>query len=453
MDANLLLHEPMIPRFNGLPTHSYIAFKTVKLAAPELVWLNPVLNNVAGMSESALLEAFAYVTPDYMPPSGLDARTAQYFLADRYGSRYEACNGGSARCGIRQGWQVKGIGRNPLVAVNIDSDHTHGKLCLIKAIAEAVWGEICHRELPYGAIRTLAIIKTGAWMVADYGLPGSQRQPCALVVREIAIRPAHFERATFFWPEPGFLALRDDDARRVQQAVEALTSFLPAGDKGLFAGLACFVERMACQIAVSRIKGIPHGSLTSSNIAIDGRFLDFGTMSAVPDFANYVLAAGQGGVWDDHRQIAEWLRHIALFINKYHPEGLDRQQLNTLTALFYARLESEENRACALQVGLQGSEAFLIAQGSNIKQALRAGKSQPRALHGFDNSHFIGQLEKILQPLGIAAASSMFPLRSERFSLYTLTRAIAQAVAQQGAGRDAIDALIADYTSPEPSDA
>ncbi len=453
MNANLLLHEPIMPLLNGLPKESYIAFKAIKLAEPELVWLNPALNNLAGMSESALLDMFAYVTPDYMPASGLDEHEWRYFLADRYGSRYEACNGGSARCGIRNDWQVKGIGRNPLVAVNIDSGHTHGKLCLIKAIAEAVWGEICHRELPYGAIRTLAIIKTGACMVADYGLPGSHLQPCALVVREVAIRPAHFERATFFWPEPGYLALRDDDAWRVRQAVEKLTHFLPAGDKGLFAGLACFVERMACQIAVSRIKGIPHGSLTSSNIAIDGRFLDFGTMSAVPDFANYVLAAGQGGVWDDHRQIAEWLRHIALFINKYHPEGLDRQQLNTLIALFYERLESEENRAIASQVGFQGSEIFLMEQGSRIKQALRAGKSQPRALHGFERSHFVGQLAEILQPLEIVAAPSMFPLRRERFSLYTLTRAIAEVVAQQGAGRESISALIADYTSLRAADA
>ncbi|CAI2161189.1 Uncharacterized ACR, YdiU/UPF0061 family [Serratia fonticola] len=445
MDAELNFREGEVSTGNMLPEQSYIPFKTIKLASPELVWLNQELNEMSGMNEEELLDTFAYVTPDYMPTSGLNEQDCQFFLADRYGSRYEACNGGSARCGIRNTWQVKGIGRNPLVAINIDKGHTNGKLCLTKAISEAVWGEICHRELPYGAIRTLAIIKTGAWMDADYGLPEIHTQPCALVIREVAIRPAHFERATFFWPSNAYMQLRNDDALRVQRAIERITHFLPGGEEGLVAGLTSFVERMACQIAVSRVKGIPHGSLTSSNISIDGRFLDFGTLSSVPDFANYVLAAGQGGVWDDHLLIAEWLRHIGVFINKYHQEKLNQQQLDTVITHFFDRLDLEENIAVALHVGMRGCRTSLVEQGGKIKQALRENSRQPKAFHGFDNNDFISRLARVLSPLGVTASSSMFPLRHERFSLYTLTRAIADTVVKQGGGRESVSALIDGY--------
>ena len=445
MDAELSFRKDDILLDNILPEQSYVPFKAIKLATPELVWFNKELNEMIGMSEDNVLNTFAYVTPGYMPMSGLNEKDCQSFLADRYGSRYEACNGGSARCGIRNSWQVKGIGRNPLVAVNIDKDHSDGKLCLTKAISEAVWGEICHRELPYGAIRTLAIIKTGAWMDANYGLAESHMQPCALVIREVAIRPAHFERATFFWPDNAYMQLRNNDALRVQQAVEQITHFLPEGERGLVAGLTSFVEKMACQIAVSRVKGIPHGSLTSSNISIDGRFLDFGTLSAVPDFANYILAAGQGGIWDDHLLIAEWLRNIVIFINKYHPEKLDKNQLDTIITQFHNRLDLEENKAIAIQVGIKGSEKSLVSKGKKIKQILRENNKQPKVLHNFNNYYFFKKLSNALLPHAISARLSMFPLRDERFSVYTLTRAIADTVIKQGGGRESVSALIDSY--------
>lgn len=443
-DGELNIMEAEMIMDYKLPALSYIPFKAIKLASPELVWINQELLEMSGLTEEDVIHNFSYVTPDYISTSGLDESDWVFFLADRYGSRYEACNGGSARCGIRNGWQVKGIGRNPLVSRNIDRDHAHGMLCLTKAISEALWGEICHRELPYGAVRTLAIIKTGVWMDADYGLPENNRQPCALAIREVAVRPAHFERATFFWPGNSHMQLRNDDAARVQQAIERLNQFLPSGERGLVAGLICFVERMACQMAVSRVKGIPHGSLTSSNISIDGRYLDFGTVSSVPDFSNYILAAGQGGVWDDHLLIAEWLRHIGVFINKYHPEKLERKQLNLIIDHFFEHLDCEENKTIAKQVGLQGNQSSLIIYGGEIKRALRLEGMSPRVLRGFSNN-FIKQLTSILSPLGISASSLMFPLRHEKFSLYTLTRTINDEIINNMGGRESVSALIDGY--------
>ncbi|MFA0088072.1 glycosyltransferase family 2 protein [Vibrio sp. 10N.261.51.F12] len=56
-------------------------------------------------------------------------------MADQYGSRHEICNGGSARCGLNGHFQIKGIGRNLLVATNMSESHSHGKLFIDEAAA------------------------------------------------------------------------------------------------------------------------------------------------------------------------------------------------------------------------------------------------------------------------------------------------------------------------------
>ncbi len=136
------------------------------------------------------------MSPNYLNSNRLIINECKTFEADRYGSRHEVCNGGSARCGFDGVFQVKGIGITPLLAQNMSKSHSHGKLFLDEAISEAIWGEICHRHLPYGSIRTLAIIKTNVQEEFSY-LGNSPKKPCALAIREFSIRPAHFERATF----------------------------------------------------------------------------------------------------------------------------------------------------------------------------------------------------------------------------------------------------------------
>ncbi|MEL4012794.1 protein adenylyltransferase SelO family protein [Dryocola clanedunensis] len=432
-----------------LPQSSYVEFEAKKLTSAQLLWVNPELVSSARMTEEDLLNSFAYSASDNKSAKkGDTSKPSQIFLADRYGSRHEACNGGSARCGIYKGWQVKGIGRNPLVAINIDHDHSHGKLCLTKAISEAVWGEICHRELPYGAIRTLAIIATGEWMDVDYGL-NNKLQPCALIVRENAIRPAHFERATFFWPYPDHINLRENDAQRVQNAVTCITRYLPGEKNDLLNGLKCFVQRMAAQIATSRIKGIPHGSLTSSNISIDGRFLDFGTMSSVPDFANYILAAGQGGIWDDHLQIGKWFRHMLFFLKKYHQEKISQKQEEELVTIFFEELEQQENTVLAAEINSIVKAINNNIEAKELKQRLQQGLMQPRPLSEYDISNFNLRLTQELSASGVSNSSQLFPLRNQCYSFYTLACSVAGLIEDKKITKSAVTYLIECFIAGE----
>ncbi len=94
-------------------------------------------------------------------------------------------------------FQVKGIGITPLLAQNMSKVHSHGKLFLDEAISEAIWGEICHRHLPYGSIRTLAIIKTNVQEEFSY-LGNSPKKPCALAIKSFLFALHILKEPLFF---------------------------------------------------------------------------------------------------------------------------------------------------------------------------------------------------------------------------------------------------------------
>ncbi|UNP89293.1 hypothetical protein MNZ22_02140 [Aeromonas encheleia] len=71
-----------------------------------------------------------------------------------------------------------------------------------------------------------------------------------------------------------------------------------------------FQLKLAEVISFSRLACIPHGSITSSNICLNGKVIDFGTMTSVPGYKNYVIARGQRGTWDEDIEISRWLRHV-----------------------------------------------------------------------------------------------------------------------------------------------
>ncbi len=117
--------------------------------------------------------------------------------------------------------------------------------------------------------------------------------------------------------------------------------------------LNILIDRLACQIAASRVKGIPHGSLTSSNISVDGRFLDFGTITAVPDFSNYILANGVGAAWDDHELIESWLVNFIDSLNHYSESELTLTQIRNYPSKLSRLLDEYENKFLLLELGIE----------------------------------------------------------------------------------------------------
>lgn len=431
MDAELLQtykcagkdNTPIVD--NYLPKESFVLFDAYKLKGTEVVWINKELiqeYEIEFDEESIkceLIDNFSYVSKGYANKTRIITNDKKQFMADQYGSRHEICNGGSARCGINGYFQIKGIGRNPLVAANMSESHSHGKLFIDEAISEAIWGEICHKHLPYRAIRTLAIIKTNVKHKFGY-LDGAPDKHCALAIREISVRPAHFERCTFFWPEESYRYLRDNDAHRVRKAAPYLSNLL-LGEKqnaSLGDALNIVIDRLACQIAASRVKGIPHGSLTSSNISVDGRFLDFGTITAVPDFGNYVLANGVGAVWDDHQLIEAWLVNFIDTVNHYSEGDFTPSKIREYSSKFSKLLDEYENRFLLIELGIEDHSESNLQQASLLKERLKS--EERRFLTRFNDHEFRQRVLIEAEACGFDISSVEFPLRKAKYSSFTM---------------------------------
>ncbi|MGF1748829.1 protein adenylyltransferase SelO family protein [Vibrio cionasavignyae] len=410
-----------------LPSLSFVEYRTYKIKGAEVYWLNEDYCNENKINittaQQEILDNFAYVSDNFTLSSEIDINDSKVFLADRYGSPGEVCNGGSARCGINGNFQVKGNGTNPLVAINVDEGHSTGKLPLAEAVSEAIWSEICHRELPYGALRIIAIIKTPQTITIANTFGETVEQPCALMVREVASRPAHYEPALNFWPRQEFAYLRNANHMISSQAVSKLeqqSSIQFGTELPLYESTKQFVTRFAKQVAASRVKGMPHGSLTSSNIALDGRFLDLGTISAVGDFSNVILTAGLGATWDDHESIVIWLNNYFYYLNKNSDYGLTKSERSSLIQIFLTTLENSENIYTAQQCGIDPSNPQLSNIGQKLKYDLRKDKEKVSRLVDFEEDKFNAEVEKALDAIGYQDSTPDFKYRKQKFSRFTI---------------------------------
>lgn len=251
----------------------FVSFETEKIEGCRVVYLNEGL--AAGQSSADILKGYSYVVR--AESKGLnDWSQIKTFMAERYGGDGIARNGGGGRCGFDGVWQLKGLGPNQLVDPNADIFDRDGNQCLQTALNESIWAEIVHVALPYGAIRTVAILNTGL-AYEKYG----QAKTRGLIVREPAVRPAHFIRAIYF--KQKHIETLGEDAQRVKAAIRKLVDFLPgSGDMSksstpherLERGLLELAGRYAEQFAAARAKHISHNNVSESNIALNGAWLD-----------------------------------------------------------------------------------------------------------------------------------------------------------------------------------
>lgn len=420
MDTKILKTHQVVDVYNTpfignqLPCDSFIGFETTKLQGTEVVWLNRALLEKYGVNASEqdimseIIDSHSYVVEGYTDKSRMNTDDKKPFFADRYGSAHQASNGGSARCGLNGHFQIKGIGNTPLLGDGKLRHQSHGKLFIEEAISEAIWGEICNEYLPYGAIRTLAIIKTNTKQ-GFANVSSAPQRDCALAVREIAVRPAHFERCPFFWPEEKYRFLHANDADRVSRAIP----FFELSSGTIIDSFKTMIDRFACQIAASRIKGIPHGSLTSSSVSIDGRFTEFATITSVPDFGNYVLANGVGAVWDDHKHIETWLANFITLINRCSNNKLDTNQIEHLSLCFSTLLYEYENLFLLDELGIKERSEINLRKVSDLKEILKS--KERKVMTRFSDYEFRQSVLSEARKLKLDVNKAEFPLRDAKY--------------------------------------
>jgi hypothetical protein len=255
---------------------------------------------------------------------------SKVFFAERYGGSGIQRNGGGARCGFDGNYQVKGIGANPLVGEGTDERHSNGALGAIHAIYEALWGEVLAQILPYSAVRARAVLLTDVY--TDKAFDRSQEKSRrALLVRDPVIRPAHFERAPYFRPQQEYANRLIHDARRVRSVIHMLPKYLPVLAEGVseearrnprlycIEGLCELARREAWQMAFCRTRFL-RLTTSPSNIAMDGRLMDFNGLSCLfpgdyPDNFGHQLRLTE--LLKEPMVLMHGLSDLCLYIGKY----------------------------------------------------------------------------------------------------------------------------------------
>ena len=303
----------------------HVPVRLAQLTKPRLLWLNrramrhdPQFD--AAGSESAyerhlLRNCALTLTAD--ASAQVAGGTEVMAVADRYGGTGIGRNGGSGRAVFVNGYHVKGIGRTPLVSVLTDRAHASGGAYLEECVREAVFSELVNAEFPFGAVPVLAIIETGVIQVWDTDDGPKPERQC-LLVRPAFIRPAHFTRATEYISanqKEGAL-----DANRVALTSRAAVDLFGVEDFSLSWGR--FWLRWAEQLAYAYAHRLTHGGNTESNIALDGRLLDFGAMTALPSWARVSTMQGGPPAGMDMLFVAQAMQAVAPFLGRHIDEAL-----------------------------------------------------------------------------------------------------------------------------------
>ena len=305
-----------------LPPAAFAELTTHRLARPELVLQG------SGAQAAGFDAGQVFCCPKPEEPQSLYTTQSRTELADRYGGIGAGMAGGSGRCSSYGSLQTKGVGVTPLVAPNADAHHSSGTMTLTGALEEALFGEVFQLALPFGALPVHAVLTTER--LSATGRPPAEAR--ALAVRPLVARPAHFlrnllnpdGRAASGAQAPGLTC----DADRVRLAMAFLATNLqlalrldmPGADEAeiLDAGLKELVRRLAWQFAAGFAKRLPHGSMSCSNLALSGAYLDFGLSSFVPAYRRICWANGQDS-WTESLSPVRTLVSLRRQLDCYRP--------------------------------------------------------------------------------------------------------------------------------------
>lgn len=310
-----------------LPATSFIAFDAMALTQAKILWVRD------GVDEQHILRECGFAIPlpgDSGSAYGANSKT---FYADRYGGQGLGYNGGGARCGAAGAFQLKGIGQNALGASKSGYFHSYGGATLFEVILETLWGEICQMALPFGGALTHAAIDTGTKAPIKFPKEGGPTHTVrALAVRDASLRPAHFMRAIYFRGDAlGNGAVLDGERTRsaifgLSEILNGLFNLLPKGElpphqrptkENVELLISEMLRRHAMQLACARARRIMHGSLTSSNITVNGGWIDYGSISTVSDYGPVHIPRGAPHFMKEEALIHETLNDLSFYLNKY----------------------------------------------------------------------------------------------------------------------------------------
>lgn len=269
------------------------------------------------------------VTDKISVPVRSDGGVIEY-VAERYGGDGGAGNGGGARCGNHPaGFQLKGIGVNPLLGQSAKGRYTTGTLDLLDGSIECLYSNVLSELLPVGTIRCRALLRLNG-VSSNSSLEGrSDALPAVILVRDLAMRPAHFLRTRGYHPLADFEAEIMPDIERVCSVMQELNQRL-GGQVEFIHYLYKFLHASSKQFSFAKINGICHGAISPSNLSMDGRWLDLTCASFLPGGKNYSVNPSTGFVpfFNEQNQVKLYAGEMIHLFNKYNDCSIHHSILN-----------------------------------------------------------------------------------------------------------------------------
>ena len=266
-------------------------FPASRLLGGQTLWVAPDFElQGAGTDQAERHRLFAAMF-SYMIPGAVcfdelqfDSSDSITMQAERYGGVGIGYNGGGVRCGNVGQYQIKGIGQNPLAGDTDNLLHTYGGLSAVDAIYETIYANVLQKVLPVGVARIHGVILTGPSAAFNIGR-AEERSWGALMVRDTALRPAHFLRAGTFVPSDILARAMYSDTGRVRMVNRGLLQTCGSVN-AVIQFLGNFLMRCANQFAFARVARIMHASVSPSNMCFDGRWIDLTLTQFLPSDQN-----------------------------------------------------------------------------------------------------------------------------------------------------------------------
>lgn len=358
-----------------LPKSSFVPFKARRLTKANIVYANLNLFHDYGYFKvfdvenedfyKAVLDYFAYIIPTNDDEYSLVDKVEKEFLAERYGGAGIFSNGGGARCGLIGPFNVKGIGLNPVTGDGEQIWYNHGGMGLQEGLTELFYSHVAEIALPYSSSRVLAVIDTGGFVLqrayTDCLNPEDDERQIvrrALIVRESKIRPAYFGRAVYFKPSNYMKNNQPHDYQRVKDAIPLLPKLMDVNNpaNSIEQNIKIAIEKIlftsAVQLACSKVRRIMHGSLGLSNLLINGGWIDFGSATVVPSYAQLITAEFQPAYWNEVGMFQKTTSDLCFYAGKHYPSI--KPLIGNGTNIYQKFLHIYRQQLCVLFVELTG---------------------------------------------------------------------------------------------------
>ncbi len=368
--------ERVAPAFAELSPQLYVPFTVHRLRHARVVWLNEPWFAAAGREvgtpaqrrhvERWLLDRYAVGVPGEDDPAALFIGPPLTYWADRYGAPSGSMHGGSGRVGTLGAFNVKGVGRTPLVGDQSDWYHSHGCMWLEEAMREAILASVAARLFPHGAVPVIAVIDAGCRYNWRNGKQGARR---ALIVRPAFLRVASFMRSIFFGTcgMPG--SAQWSDALRVR---DLWTAEWPT--PGVADLLTNAFAVIGYQYGWGRVHRLWPGPPFASNLTLTGALVDFGSFRAMPDWSRAQGEAASHGFGAEEALITAAARTLERI---GRANGVELAAASLVTR-FAEGVQDGESAALAAEGIAPGSDAAVdLARIRTRQQACVTGLAGP----------------------------------------------------------------------------